>query len=455
MRIALAVHHFPPKYSAGAELRAYRTARWLSNHGHEVRIITIESVKQGPDQGVFWKDDVYKGLQIRRLSFDLSKAEDLFTWEYDNPWIYDHLVEYLGEFKPDLFHLISGYLFGAGALNAARWHHLPVVVTLTDFWFYCPRINLVRPDGTLSDAYKFDSYNCTRCRFEERRRFFLPAKVMPNLADKFWARSNNSKLSHLLDINEINKKFIDRNRILLEALGDSSAIICPSQFLADSLRSRGIREQKLHMIQHGLDKSNWTPVEDGHNDSTFRIGYLGQINKHKGIHLLIRAFNELQINSPMELCIYGDASSVPRYTKSLQKLANKDSRIRFLGKYKYSQVANIFSQLDILVIPSIWNEIGPWVMYEALETKTPVLASDIPNMSHIIHHEENGLLFECGNWEDLALQLRRLIENDALRSSLIQGINPVNTIENEMADLIQVYQDVVKEMPAVTHMQVT
>lgn len=450
MRIALAVHHFPPNYSAGAELRAYRTARWLSNYGHDLQIITVESVKDGSDDGIAWEDDEYKGLQVRRLTFDLSKSKDSFIWEYDNPWIYDHLVEYFAEIKPDVFHLISGYILGAGAIKAARFHQLPVVVTLTDFWFFCPRINLVRPDGTLSNAYEFDSQNCTRCRFEERQRFRLPAQLMPDMAKKFWATAFDAKWSGLLGINEIDQKFKDRNSTLIDILSEASAIICPSQFLIDTLLARGLPEQKLHFIQHGLDKSSWAPAGNRNNHDTFRIGYLGQINKHKGLHLLIRAFKKLKTTIPLELLIYGDPLSVPKYTKSLEKLTGDDVRIKFLGKYEYSQVAKNFSQLDVLVIPSIWNEIGPWVMYEAFETKTPVIASDIPNMSHIIRHEKNGLLFRCRDWQDLANQLRRLVENEDLRLNLIRGINPVNTIDSEMDDLNQVYQDVVKDLHAAT-----
>ena len=176
MRIALAVHHFPPNYSAGAELYAYQTARWLENNGNDLRIIAVESVNSGPNEELQTEDDVYRGLRVHRLSFDLSNPKDKFTWEYDNPWIYDHLVEYFGKMKPDVFHLISGYILGAGALKAALTHQIPVVVTLTDFWFFCPRINLVRPDGRLSDAFVFDAHNCTRCKFEEKRRYLLPAK---------------------------------------------------------------------------------------------------------------------------------------------------------------------------------------------------------------------------------------------------------------------------------------
>ncbi|MGW8144265.1 MAG: glycosyltransferase, partial [Anaerolineales bacterium] len=313
MRIVLAVHHFPPKYTAGAELRAYRTAKWLVDNGHDVNIVTVENVFDGPEERLKWEVDVYDGLPVRRLSFDLTKAEDGFKWEYDNPWIYDHLLDYLDQVEPDIFHLISGYLIGAGALNAAYYHHIPTVVTLTDFWFYCPRINLVRPDGSLSDAYKFNADNCTRCRYEEKRRYLLPSKVFPGLADRLWAGVFKTNWLNVNGIKETTRKFEQRNRILMDALSESAALICPSQFLVDTLLSRGLPEHKLYLIQHGLDKSSWLESDGRSNDGVFRIGYLGQIDRHKGVHLLIRAFNELEENTPLELVIFGDTNAVPNY----------------------------------------------------------------------------------------------------------------------------------------------
>jgi len=443
MRVAIAVHHFPPNYSAGAELRAFRTARWLANHGHDLQIITVENIESGSSKGIIAEDDVYHGIKVHRLSFDLSKSQDKDTWEYNNPLIFNHLQTYLQDIEPDIFHAISGYLLGAGAINAAISHDIPVVITLTDFWFFCPRINLVRPDGTLSDAKIFDVQECTRCRYEEQRRFLFPARIFPGLADSFWKTSFDAAWSNLIGIQDTKNMFEERNKVLLNVLSQASAIICPSRFLSDSIIARGLSPEKISIVQHGLDKSNWDPIVESRSNGVFKIGYLGQISKHKGLHILIRAFKILQVDKPIELIVYGDNSTEPSYTDSLYRLVDNDLRIKFLGKYSYNQIGNIFSQLDVVVIPSIWNEIGPWVMYEALDTKTPVLASDIPNMSHIIHHGENGLLFECGNWQDLVNELQRLIEDDDLRRGLIDGIKPVNTIENEMNDLLGIYQRVV------------
>src|SRR5258705_5157431 len=134
MKIVIAVHHFPPRYKAGAELRVYDAAIWLQQQGHQVYVICIEYIDRGPDEGLIWEDTEYDGIPVRRLSFDLAKAPDKFRWEYDNPWIEQHLSHYLAQLKPDVFHLFSGYLMGPGAVRAAKTLGIPFVITLTDFW---------------------------------------------------------------------------------------------------------------------------------------------------------------------------------------------------------------------------------------------------------------------------------------------------------------------------------
>ena len=54
MKIVIAMHHFPPRYTGGAELRAYRTAAWLRDHGHDVYV--VQDYKEEIDFGnVDWE----------------------------------------------------------------------------------------------------------------------------------------------------------------------------------------------------------------------------------------------------------------------------------------------------------------------------------------------------------------------------------------------------------------
>lgn len=150
MKILLAVHHFPPHYTGGAEWETYRIASTLQARGHIVRVVCVERVDQGPKDGVSWVDDSYDGIPVRRLSFNREFAADAVKWEYDNPWIGDHIKGLSGEFRPDIFHLISGYLLSGRSLLAAHEMGIPSVVSLMDLWFLCPRISMLRSDGRVS-----------------------------------------------------------------------------------------------------------------------------------------------------------------------------------------------------------------------------------------------------------------------------------------------------------------
>ena len=150
MKIWIAVHHFPPSYTGGAEWRACRTAKAIQNHGDEVKVICVEHIDRPDDHNLDWIDDVYDGIPVRRIDINLAKAKDPFPMIYDNHRISEAMNEWMRGDKPDLLHLISGYLLTASPLHVAFQNHIPTVVSLTDFWFLCPRINMVRTDGKVA-----------------------------------------------------------------------------------------------------------------------------------------------------------------------------------------------------------------------------------------------------------------------------------------------------------------
>lgn len=453
MKILIAVHHFPPRFQAGAELRACRTARWMRRRGHDARVIAVERIDHGPDDGAAWQDDEYEGVPVRRLFYDLRKAPaarpaDRLRWEYDNPWIERHLAGCLSEWQPDLFHLISGYIMGAGALKAARHARVPAVVTLVDFWFFCRRLTLLQPAGRLSSPTSYDPRACARCFFEEKRRFRVIAQKMPAVASAWWSLAFSTGLGRLLGLDDITRQFEARYHDLMTALRAAAVIVCPSRFLIETFTAHGIDRHRLVLNTHGLDTSLWLPAAPRAPDGVFRVGYIGQIEHHKGAHLAAQALPRLRADRPLELLIYGNEQAAPAYTEFLRRQIAGDARIRIMGRYSNEQVAQILAQFDALVIPSLWPEIGPWTLFEAFEARLPVVATNLPNMSYVVEHDRNGLLFRAGDVDDLARQLQRLIDEPALAQRLVANIPPVRTIDEEMAVLQEVYRRAACQTPA-------
>src|SRR5262245_5503644 len=183
MNILYAVHHLPPRHTGGAENRAYRTARWMASHGHRVGIICFEG---HASVDAPWQDSFESGVFVRRLTLERFIDTTRIAWTYDEPRIETHFLNFLKQNQPEIVHVIGGYLVTAGGIRAALAANVPVIVTLTDFWFLCPRITLLRSDGSVCTAPPADGMGCVRCLAEESRRYRLFTTFVPRVTDSLW-----------------------------------------------------------------------------------------------------------------------------------------------------------------------------------------------------------------------------------------------------------------------------
>ncbi len=444
MNIVLAVHHFPPRYVAGAELYTYRLARQLLHAGHRVEVVCVESITEGTLEPRCVSEE-YQGIPVHRLFFHLALSPDPARWEFWNPSLGAWFGRFLNEHQPDLVHFHAGYLLTGSVLEAARAAGIPRVLTLHDYWFLCPRIHLQRPDGSLCEVPD-DPAECVWCRLTEKRRYRLPDQATRGaagyLARGFLSRPPLDRWSGWAARVEVIR---ERREKLGCALRQVDVLIAPSHFLKRMFVQRGgLPPDQIRYLRLGLDDgaSRRSVPHDERNPGRhgLRVGYLGQIAPHKGVHVLVEAFRSLGLSDgSCELRVYGDMGRFPRYGERLRRLAQGDPRIRFEGVVDNRRVPEVLVGLDVLVVPSIWYENSPMTILEAHAAGVPVLASDLGGMAEMVRPGVDGLLFQVGDSQDLAVRLRELVENPDLLPRLRTGIPPVWTLEQEFGELMEIY----------------
>lgn len=429
MRVVLAIHHFLPRYHAGSEQHAYRLVREMHRRGHDVQVVCIERIDVGSGAEITWQDDVYDDLPVRRLSFNLAAAPDPRRWEYDNPLIGDHLRRFLGEAQPDVLHLFSGYLMTGQALRAAYQLAIPTAVTLTDFWFFCPRITLLQSNGGLS-APPFDPVTCARCLGEEQRRYRLPGRLFPRAMRWFWSMQRKRV-----------RAVADRQQFLSDTLQQVDRLLAPSEFLRNLFIAQGIPPTRIDLCRQGIDlPPDLRKRAPRTRQLPLRIGYIGQLAEQKGVDVLISAVRRLADVS-ITLHLYGDPKSFPAYTARLRQLAGQDPRIELAGTFTgAAERQAVLDGLDVIVVPSVWYENNPMSMNEALGHGLPVVTTDLGSMPEAVRHGVNGLLFRRGDDADLARQLRRLVDEPDLLARLQAGITPPPSVADEVDQVSSVYQ---------------
>lgn len=431
MRVLLAVHHFPPRYSAGAELYTMRLARELLRRGHEAEVVCVETLDANQPFGVRADPDHYEGITVWRLHLGLRDAPA--SWSYANPAIEAWLRERMRIWQPDLIHLHSGYLIGAGAITAARAMGMPTVVTLHDYWFLCPRITLLRGDGSLCRQPPDDPAECAWCLQLDRRRYRLLEQISGGLAGKVWTKlaGNDGRVTQFA-----------RRETLREALAQADLVIAPSRFLAGLF---GEQLPQIRVVRLGIARERLQHIPPIRSGPVLRLGYIGQIAPHKGVHLLITALKSLPYSDvTAELTIFGNTEQYPAYTRHLRRLIGDNPHIHLAGKFSHDQLPMVLSKVDVVVVPSIWYENSPLAILEAHAAGRPVVTARLGGMAELVRDGIDGLHFTPNDSRDLARQLQRLRSEKGLLERLRDGIQPPPSIDDEMQTILRHYHALIE-----------
>jgi glycosyltransferase involved in cell wall biosynthesis len=158
------------------------------------------------------------------------------------------------------------------------------------------------------------------------------------------------------------------------------------------------------------------------------FGFLGWIVELKAIWELIEAFRECA--APIDrLLIAGDGSR-----DTLERLSEiSDPRIQFFG-YKNSD--SFFGDIDILIMPSLWEEPFERTVAESLRSGIPVLASNRGGVPEIVSEPEVGMLYNPEEANSLKNAL------SSIKKALLAGrYDPVIIAKNaEMYSPERIYQ---------------
>jgi len=435
LRILIGVHHLPPHYQGGAEKIALLTARALAGRGHEIYMFAVERIDYKGSKKVYWEDEVSNGIIIRRIFFDGSSSFAPNAAEFNNPFVRSAFKEALEEFKPQLFYLIGGYLLSGSVIEEAFDKSIPVIVKITDFWYLCPRITMLRTDGTVS-GLPINPNRCARCVGEEKRRYRIPGRIFPSIMDLFW-RVENKNVSY----------FQERNKYLSTVMQKVEVFISESKFLKNMYVEGGINEKKIIQIRQGKDFNYLTHADlEKTKSDTLRVAYFGQITKHKGVHILIEAIKKIP-SDKVNLCIHGDDTAFPAYTHSLKRMIGNDKRIELCKPFStVKEQTKLFKEIDVLVVPTIGNENSPNVVLEAQLHHTPVIASDFAGLPEMIEDGKNGLLFQRADPDDLSKKIKGLLdEPEKLEYLKNHSGFGIRTIKEEMDLLEDLFHKYVNE----------
>jgi len=140
------------------------------------------------------------------------------------------------------------------------------------------------------------------------------------------------------------------------------------------------------------------------------FGFVGRLEKQKGISYLIEAIPKIsQRYNDVKVLIAGSGSEEISL-KALARDLHVRKNIEFLGFVR--DPLDIINQLDIFVLPSVWEGF-PYVLLEAMLLRKPIVATNIFGINEIIKHEKSGVLVRARDPESIAVAVLDLLAHRA------------------------------------------
>jgi glycosyltransferase involved in cell wall biosynthesis len=233
-------------------------------------------------------------------------------------------------------------------------------------------------------------------------------RCLVTLADSF--QSNNPKqwFKHVLLGRLLNNSWIDwvanhglNSSLSLQSIGVNASKIIPWDWPAVITPAVFAPKAQVAIANH------------------VNLFFAGAITEAKGVGDVLRAIPWLQQrNISVSLKIAG-SGEVAAFQQEAQRLGITDS-VEFLGLVPHHNIINLMREADVVLIPSRheYPEGLPMTIYEALCSRTPIVASDHPMFRGRLQHEESALIFPQGNSTALGNCIDRLVFSPPLYERL-------------------------------------
>ncbi len=409
MRVLIQNSIFYPDVIGGAEISSHLLAVKLHERGHAVDALATSGRRDTPD-----------GLATRPLPGTTGQVYygashglyDLYGPDGppEPPGIVvrglHHLAavrsprwrrlagEALDRSRPDVLHTNTIVGMTPMIWEAARERGIPIVHTLRDYHLLCPRTTLLRSSGR----------ECVDTPW--------PCRAL--------------------------------RRLKLDRTGDIAVITAPSTFvLQRHLDAGGFPGARAVRVPNSCETIPDTIPDRRHWTSPRGI-YLGQLDTHKGVDVLLAALAQLEQNSAHDLG-FDFAGVGPLATRVEAFCATAPARFRYHGQVAGNTKYQLLREASFLVVPSVWNDNFPRTMLDAFAWGLPVIGSDRGGIPEVVGHEREGVIIEPEP-SALAAAIRRYAGDPVLRArhgEAARAAASLYTIDKQVDAFLDIYASVV------------
>jgi glycosyltransferase involved in cell wall biosynthesis len=371
LRFCMVTSFYPPYNFGGDGVYVHALSNELARRGHQVHVIhcqdAFRAFAQQDPVGAYHD---HPNVTVHGLHSPFGILSPLLTHQTGLPLLKSAAIQRILDQGFDVIHFHTVSLVGGpGILSYGRGIKL---YSAHDHWLVCPTREL----------FRFGRSVCTA------RRCFL-CSLVHKRPPQLWRYT----------------------RLLRTAVKHVDGFIMGSRFSMQKHRELGLDVPMVH-LPHFVAEDEQPPAAGRASIAApFEPYFLfvGRLVKNKGLQTLIPLFrNRWQAH----LLVAGSG----RYEPQLRRMAEGCANIHFLGQVGREQLPSLYRNAVALLVPSIAYEVGPLVIIEAFQQRTPVIVRNLGGMPEYAQESSGGLIYDTE--EELVAAMERLLEDPSYRREL-------------------------------------
>jgi glycosyltransferase involved in cell wall biosynthesis len=386
-----------------------------------MRILMLHNFYQQPggeDESFAAEADVMErnGHEVIRYTLhndaiDLLHPVEIGLRTIWNPASHGDISRLLADSRPDVMHAQNVFpLISPAAYHAARRAGVPVVQSVRNYRMFCLNAQFFR-----------DGRPCESCLGRT-----VPLAGLRNACYRGSTLASASVATMLMT-----------HRLLGTWSRCIDLFVTLSEFSRRKCIESGLPADRV------VTKPNFLKRDPGAGDGEGGYAlFVGRLSPEKGIGTMLEAWRKPDM--PMPLRVVGDG---PEGTR----VAGAGGQVEWLGRRDQAQTLDLMRRAAVLVFPSEWYETFGRVAVEAFAAGTPVVVARIGAVAELVDHGRTGLLYEPGDAEDLAAQIRRLTADPkmarAMRRAARQEYETKYTAERNYHLLSDIYRRAMARQP--------
>ena len=439
-RIALLVHGWPPHNATGVEVHAQALAHAWVAQGATVEVLhahmlpgTQEDAGAANVHGTVVR--THEGaLGVSRLSLRRAATADEAL---EAPGVETAVAAWLDAVQPTVVWCEHSIHLGLGALKAAAARGVPVIHRAHDHWLVSPQYLSVRPD--LQPMVPNDSGALARIDLLRERHPQLAPGLGGTIAPELATAEHLQALSTMLDgdADALHASGIDGatfrsavearralERRRREAVRGVDLVLAPTHTLAAVLRNAGL-PCPVEVLPCGIEERGLEAVPAAPT-TPLSLGFVGTLAPHKGLDVLLAA---LEGQSGFALRVFGTTDDPQRLHEVRARIERVGGEL--IGAYEPSAIAEAFSRFAVLVMPSRWPEVAPFVLLEARAARRAIVASAVGGVSELVVDGREALLVPPSDALALRAALLRLRDEPDLVTQMASRCVAPASIQHE------------------------